>query len=190
MGGKERLSGRLRTSDQLKADVVWTEAYLSILELPKYEENPGALSGWSSLLPFPTCPASQVAWNHLVEFGIVLSRPCGCVKFPWSESLQNSCPPLASDQVHWTWPRNQKEGCCQMASGCERLRGSYVGSNSRGSVSRHWWKQERWKDKQRFMRKQNAMAASKDSLLFPRAASAGLEKSLQLMLPGDIICLF
>lgn len=40
------------------------------------------------------------------------------------------------------------------------------------------------------MRKQNAMAASKDSLLFPHAASAGLEKSLQLTLLGDIICLF
>lgn len=34
------------------------------------------------------------------------------------------------------------------------------------------------------MRKQNAMVASKDSLLFPRVASAGLEKSLQLMWRG------
>lgn len=34
MGGKERVRERLRARDQFKAEVVWSEAYQSILELP------------------------------------------------------------------------------------------------------------------------------------------------------------
>lgn len=81
--------------------------------------------------------------------------------------------PRTLDLASW-----QREGGCQIRSGCERSRGSHVGRDSWASVSRQWGKQERRKDKQQFMRKQNAMAPSTDAPLLARAASAGLGKSL------------
>lgn len=117
---------------------VWSEASLNIQELPRCKGTPGQLGAWSAPLHF------QHVRHHLklpriisFGFGVALSRLRECVKLSWSESLENSCPPLAWDKEHETWPHSQRGGCCQMGSSCERPRGSHVGSHSQASVSRH-----------------------------------------------------
>lgn len=89
-----------------------------------------------------------------------------------------------TSEANWTWPHSQRGGYCQIGSGFERPRGSHVGSNSRplflGTAENRKGgrttgglresKMQRWQLQQ-------------DSLLFPRAASAELEKALQLLLP-------
>lgn len=148
---------------------------------PQGKEAPGA----ERVKPTLAFPMFRIQSLLEPSFGFRTVSPghVGCAKFSWSGHSEDSCPPLASDREHWTWPHSQRKGCCQVGSGCERPRGSYVGSNSQVSVSRHWWKQERWGDKQRFMRKQKTTAASTGSLLLPCAASAGLEELWPLTLP-------
>lgn len=66
----------------------------------------------------------------------------GCVKWTWSDSLENSCLPLVSDCEHWTWPHGPKEDLAELAQAVKDP-GAPTGKSSRVSVTRHWCKQER-----------------------------------------------